>query len=328
VTAAAALGRSSDLGRIEPGKLADIVVLEADPLADIQNGRRTRLVLKAGEVHETAHLRAPALAIILSLYLVALMAPVIAPRNPDQQVLLDRLKPPSLEYPFGTDRFGRDLFSRAIWATRVSLGVSLAAMLISVGIGALVGIASGFFGGWVDGAVMRVTDLFIAFPVFVLLITLVAIYGSSAVLMTIFLGLAVWPPTARIVRAEVLSMRTREFIVAARVIGTNATRVILLHMLPNVLPLIAIAATLRVAQVILIEASLSYFGLGVPPPAATWGNMVADGRSVLDSAWWITTFPGLLVVLTVLAYNLMGDGLRDVVDPRRQHLGRRATLGE
>jgi peptide/nickel transport system permease protein len=268
------------------------------------------------------------LAIILLLYLVALSAPVLAPRNPDQQVLLDRLKPPSLEYPLGTDRFGRDQLSRAMWAARVSLGVSLAAMVISVTIGALVGMASGFFGGWVDGVMMRLTDLFIAFPVFVLLITLFAIYGSSALLMAVFLGLAAWPQTARIVRAEVLSIRAREFVLAARVLGASAARIVLRHMLPNVLPLVAIAATLRVAQVILIEASLSFFGLGVPPPAATWGNMVADGRSVLDSAWWIATFPGLLIVLTVLAYNLMGDGLRDVVDPRRQQLSKRTALGE
>lgn len=204
-----------------------------------------------------------------------------------------------------------------MWAARVSLGVSLAAMLVSVVIGALVGMCSGFFGGVVDSVIMRGTDLFIAFPIFILLITLVAIYGSNLVLMIVFLGLAAWPPTARIVRAEVLSLRTRDFVLSARVVGASAGRIILVHLLPNVVPLIVVAATLRVAQVILIEASLSYFGLGVPPPAATWGNMVADGRAVLDTAWWVTTFPGLLIVLTVLAYNLMGDGLRDVFDPRR-----------
>jgi peptide/nickel transport system permease protein len=257
------------------------------------------------------------LSIILVLYAIAILAPLLAPHDPDQQILLDRLKPPGLEYPFGTDRFGRDLLSRAMWASRVSLGVSLAAMLVSVVIGALVGMISGFSGGLLDSFIMRGTDLFIAFPIFVLLITLVAIYGSSLVLMIVFLGLAAWPPTARIVRAEVLSLRARDFVLSARVVGASASRVILVHLLPNVIPLIVVAATLRVAQVILIEASLSYFGLGVPPPAATWGNMVADGRSVLDTAWWVTTFPGLLIVLTVLAYNLMGDGLRDVFDPRR-----------
>jgi peptide/nickel transport system permease protein len=257
------------------------------------------------------------LSIILIMYAVAILAPLLAPHDPDQQVLLDRLKPPGLEHPFGTDRFGRDLLSRAMWAARVSLGVSLAAMLVSIVFGALVGLLSGFSGGVIDSIIMRFTDLFIAFPIFILLIALVAIYGSSLTLMIVFLGLAAWPPTARIVRAEVLSLRAREFVMSARVVGANTARIILIHLLPNVVPLIVVAATLRVAQVILIEASLSYFGLGVPPPAATWGNMVADGRSVLETAWWVTTFPGLLIVLTVLAYNLMGDGLRDVFDPRR-----------
>jgi peptide/nickel transport system permease protein len=267
------------------------------------------------------------LGIILVLYAVAVFAPMLAPRNPDEQVLLDRLKPPSLDHLFGTDRFGRDILSRAIWAARISLGVSLAAMLLSIGLGSTVGVVAGFAGGHVDSVLMRFTDLFIAFPVFILLLTLVAIFGSSIGLVVLFLGLTAWPSTARLVRAEVLSLRTREFVLAARIIGARRLRIMVWHILPNVVPLVAVAATLRVATVILIEASLSYFGLGVAPPAATWGNMVADGRQVLEAAPWVSTFPGLLVMLTVLAYNLLGDGLRDVVDPRRQNIGRAAAAG-
>jgi len=258
------------------------------------------------------------LAVILSLYIIALLAPVVAPHDPNAQILTDRLKPPSLQYPFGTDRFGRDILSRAIWAARVSLGVSLAAMSVSVILGSVVGLISGYFGGVLDGVLMRLTDLAIAFPAFILLITLVAIYGSSLVLMVLFLGLIAWPGAARTVRAEVLSLRTREFVLAARLIGASTPRIILLHILPNVVALIVVAATLQVAVMILVEAGLSFFGLGVPPPAATWGNMVADGQGVLEVAGWVSTVPGLLIVLTVLAYNLMGDGLRDVFDPRRR----------
>jgi peptide/nickel transport system permease protein len=257
------------------------------------------------------------LGVLVLLYLVALFAPVLAPHDPDAQVLLERLKPPSLAHLFGTDPLGRDVLSRLIWAGRVSLGVSLMATLITVVVGAMVGLASGFLGGWIDNVIMRGTDIFLAFPIFLLLITVVAIYGSNTVLFVLFLGLAAWPATARLVRAEALSLRERDFVLAARVVGASSPRIMVQHILPNVVPVLVVAATLRVATVILIEAGLSYFGLGVPPPTATWGNMVADGRVVLDVAWWITTFPGGMVVITVLAYNLLGDGLRDVLDPRR-----------
>lgn len=258
------------------------------------------------------------LTVVAGLYLVALLAPVIAPYDPNGQALMDRLKPPSAEHLFGTDSLGRDLLSRAIWGARISLIVSLVATLITVAIGALFGLVSGFFGRWVDNVMMRLTDVFLAFPIFILLITVIAIYGSSLSLLILFLGLAAWPSTARLVRAEVLSLGSRDFVLAARVSGASSARIMAVHMLPNVVPVLVVAATLRVAIVILVEAGLSYFGLGVPPPAPSWGNMVADGRLYLDTAWWITTFPGVLVVVTVLAYNLLGDGLRDVFDPRRR----------
>lgn len=258
------------------------------------------------------------LTIVVAFYLVALLAPLLAPADPNAQVLLERLKPPSAEHPLGTDSLGRDILSRAIWATRVSLGVSLVAMLITVSVGALVGLVAGFRGGVVDEILMRITDVFLAFPVFILLITVIAIYGSSITLLILFLGLSAWPLTARTVRAEVLSLKGRDFVEAARVSGATTSRILLRHLLPNVVSVIVVAATLRVATVILVESGLSYFGLGVSPPTPTWGNMVADGRLFLDTAWWITTFPGALVVITVFAYNLLGDGLRDELDPRRR----------
>jgi peptide/nickel transport system permease protein len=256
--------------------------------------------------------------IIGSLYLIALLAPLITPQDPNAQVLLDRLKPPSPQHWLGTDQLGRDMLSRAIWAARVSLGVSLVATFITLVVGTSVGLASGYFGGWLDQLLMRMTDVFLAFPVFILLITVVAIYGASVWLLILFLGLVAWPEAARLVRAEVLSLAQREFSLAARVIGAGNIRIMLRHILPNVVPVLVVSATLRVALVILVEAGLSYFGLGVPPPAPSWGNMVADGKLLMNSAWWITTFPGALVVLSVLGYNLLGDGLRDVLDPRRR----------
>lgn len=257
------------------------------------------------------------IAVLLFLYVVAILAPLLAPADPNKQVLLERLRPPSTAHWFGTDSLGRDILSRAIWAARVSLAVSFVAMLITVVVGTIVGGVAGFLGGAADDLLMRFTDVVLAFPLFILLITVVAIYGSSVSLLILFMGLTAWPLTARTVRAEVLSLKKRDFVEAARVSGASNARILLVHILPNVVAVIVVAATLRVASVILIEAGLSYFGLGVPPTTPTWGNMVADGRLFLETAWWITTFPGLLIVITVFAYNLLGEGLRDQLDPRR-----------
>lgn len=257
-------------------------------------------------------------AVLITMYLVGLLAPLLAPHDPNAQVLLDRLKPPSGAHPLGTDHLGRDILSRAMWATRVSLSVSLVAMLITIGVGTVLGLLSGFLGGGVDMAIMRFTDMLMAFPIFVLLITIVAIFDSGLGLLILFLGLTAWPPAARTIRAEVLSLKHRDFIDAARVNGATTARILWVHVLPGVLPVILVSATLRVATVILVESSLSYFGLGVTPPTPTWGNMAAEGRLYLATAWWITAFPGALIVITVLAYNLLGDGLRDELDPRRR----------
>src|SRR4051794_26559808 len=254
---------------------------------------------------------------LLLFYFVALFAPVFAPHDPNKQVLLERLKAPSVAHLMGTDGLGRDILSRAIYGGRASLTVSLVATLMSIVIGTQIGLIAGWFGGWPDNLLMRVADIFLAFPSFILLITVVAIYGSSVTLLILFLGLAAWPETARLARAETLSLRKREFVLAAQVSGARDRRILFVHILPQLIPLLIVAATLRVAIVILIEAALSYFGLGVTPPTPSWGNMVADGRTYLATAWWITTFPGLLIVATVLLYNLLGDGLRGTLDPPR-----------
>jgi peptide/nickel transport system permease protein len=255
--------------------------------------------------------------VLLIFYLVALLAPLTAPYDPNQQVLIDRLKAPSLDHPMGTDGLGRDVLSRAIWGGRISLTLSVVATLVGILIGVQVGLIAGWFGGWVDNILMRTADVFLAFPIFILLITVVAIYGSSVFLLILFLGLVAWPETARFARAEVLSLRQREFVLSARVGGARDRRILFVHILPQLIPLLMVAATLRVAIVILVEAALSYFGLGVTPPTPSWGNMVADGRTYLATAWWITTFPGVLIVITVLMYNVLGDGLRELFDPPR-----------
>jgi ABC-type dipeptide/oligopeptide/nickel transport system permease subunit len=257
------------------------------------------------------------ICVLVVMYLIGVFAPWLSPADPNAQVLLERLKAPSWAHPLGTDSLGRDILSRAIWATRISLSVSLVAMLITICLGSTLGLVAGFLGGKTDMVLMRLTDMLMAFPIFILLITMVAIYGSSLRLMILFLGFTAWPLTARTIRAEVMSLRKRDYIDAARVSGASNARILLHHLLPGVLSLIIVVGTLRVATVILIESSLSYFGLGVTPPTPTWGNMAAEGRLYLETAWWITAFPGVLIVMTVLAYNLLGDGLRDELDPRR-----------
>jgi ABC-type dipeptide/oligopeptide/nickel transport system permease subunit len=252
------------------------------------------------------------------MYLIGIGAPWLAPADPNAQILLERLQAPSWDHPLGTDNLGRDILSRAIWANRISLSISLVAMLITVVVGATLGLVAGFLGGAVDTILMRLTDMLMAFPIFILLITIVAIYGSSIPLLIAFLGFTAWPLTARTIRAETLSLRSRDYIDAARINGASTVRILVHHLLPGVTSVIVVAATLRVATVILVESALSYFGLGVTPPTPTWGNMASEGRLYLDTAWWITTFPGILIVATVLAYNLLGDGLRDELDPRQR----------
>ena len=251
---------------------------------------------------------------------IAVFAGAVAPYDPNAQILADRLHAPTAAHPFGSDQLGRDVLSRVIWGSRVSLGVGFSSVVISIVIGTAIGLAAGYARGWVDNALMRFVDVFISIPVFMLLLTVVAIYGSNVALLVAFIGISAFPGAARIVRADVLSLMPREFVTAARVVGATPVRIMTRHLLPNLVPIIVVSATLRVGAAILTEAGLSYFGLGVPPPAPTWGGMVADGRTYLDVAWWVSTFPGAALLVVVIATNLVGDGLRDVFDPRRAHL--------
>jgi len=258
------------------------------------------------------------LAAILALFLVALLAPLLTPYDPIEQgdIPRDALAPPTPAHPFGTDRLGRDVLARVLFGARISLAIGLLATAVSIVLGTILGATAGYLGGKIDAAVMRFTDLMLAFPRLILVIMIVALFRPSMGLVILVIGLTQWPATARLVRGEVLSLREREFIQAARVLGLGRARIILRHIVPNVLAPVLVAATLGIGDTIVLEAGLSFLGLGVAPPAPSWGGMIADGRQSLLGAWWIATFPGLAIVGTVLAFNLLGDGLRDALDPR------------
>jgi peptide/nickel transport system permease protein len=258
------------------------------------------------------------LVVMLLLYLVTLVTPLIAPFDPAEQgnIILSRYLAPSLQHLMGTDKFGRDIFSRVLYGARISLSIGFIAVGISITLGTLIGAFAGYFGGIVDGILMRFTDMMLSFPRLVLLIVVIALFEPSIYIVVIVLGLTGWMGTARLVRGEVLSLREREFVQAARALGMNDWRIIFRHVIPNTMAPVIVSATLGIGQTILTEASLSFLGLGVQAPTPSWGNMVADGRDALINAWWIATFPGIAIVLTVVAFNLLGDGLRDALDPR------------
>jgi peptide/nickel transport system permease protein len=256
--------------------------------------------------------------IVLAFCLLAIGAPVIAPYAPEAQTLALRNRPPSLEHLMGTDALGRDILSRAIWAARVSLSIGIVSVLLSAVLSTAIGAIAGYAGGWIDNVLMRLTDALLAFPTLFLMIAIVAAFGSHLPVLIAVLGLTAWQTGARVVRGEVLSLRSREFVLVARGLGASDARVLVRHILPNLLAVVIVSATIRVALNILLEVGLSYLGLGVQSPLASWGNMVAEGKAVLRAAWWVSAFPGVFIVLTVMAFNLLGDGLRDVTDPRRR----------
>jgi len=259
--------------------------------------------------------------LLVTLALASWLAPVLAPYDPAEQRAAAAVQAPSARHLMGTDNFGRDVLSRALWGGRVSQLIGLLSMTVSVTVGVVIGALAGYYGRAVDGALMRLTETVVTFPTFFLLITLVAVFGATLPLLILAIGLTSWPITARVVRAEFLTLRERDFVHAARALGAGNARIMARHILPNVVPVIVVAATLRVAYVILVEAGLSYLGVGVPPPTPSWGSMVADGRQYLFTAWWISLFPGLFIFLTVTTYNLVGDGLRDALDPRTRETG-------
>jgi peptide/nickel transport system permease protein len=258
------------------------------------------------------------LVLLAALAAAALLTPYLAPHDPQvgDRIVETRYQSPSVEHPMGTDRFGRDVFSRVLYGARISLGIGVTAVLIAMSLGTLVGAVAGYVGGWTDSVAMRLVDMLLSFPRLVLLITLVALFEPSVALVTMVLGATGWMGTSRIVRGEVLSIREEEYVEAARALGFGDARILLRHVLPNALTPVIVSATLGVGNTILAEAALSFLGLGVQPPAASWGTMVAAGRDVMLEAWWITLFPGLAIVFTVMSFNLVGDGLRDALDPR------------
>jgi peptide/nickel transport system permease protein len=262
------------------------------------------------------------LVVVAIVVLAAVFAPLVSPFDPYEQDISHRLQPPGWRdaagalHPLGTDHLGRDIFARVIHGSRIALVVGLAAVAISGLAGMAIGLVSGYFGGRVDDVFMRLADIQLAFPFILLAIAVIGVLGPSLQNIIIVIGVSSWVVYARVVRSEVLSIREREFVQAAVALGSREARVIVRHVLPNAFTPWLVVATLDMARVIVIESALSFLGLGVQPPTPTWGGMLADGRVYLSTAWWLATFPGLAILLTVLGINLLGDGLRDTLDPR------------
>ncbi len=255
--------------------------------------------------------------IVLTLYLAAIFAPLIVTGDPVSHGDLPSMRhlPPGSGHPLGTDKFGRDILARVLYGSRISLTIGFVAVAISVLIGTAVGALAGYAGGVVDSIIMRIVDALMAIPRLFLLLTCIALFSRSIWLIIILLGATSWMATTRLVRAQILTVKEKEFVAAAEALGAGKRRIILRHLIPNTLTVIIISATLRIGGIILAEAALSFLGLGVPPPAPSWGQMVFQGREVLLDAWWVSTFPGLAIIITVIGYNLLGDGLRDAFDP-------------
>ena len=262
------------------------------------------------------------LIVVLAVLVAAVFASFVSPFDPLAQDIGQRLKEPGWQdaqgriHPLGTDHLGRDILSRIIHGSRIALSVGLAAVAISGVLGMAVGLVSGYFGGRVDDFFMRLADVQLAFPFILLAIAVIGVLGPSLRNIIIVIGVSSWVVYARVVRGEVLSTREREFVQAAVALGSRDYRVLVRHVLPNAFTPWLVVATLDMARVIVLESALSFLGLGVQPPTPTWGGMLADGRVYLSTAWWLATFPGLAILVTVLGINLLGDGLRDTLDPR------------
>ena len=254
--------------------------------------------------------------IVILLFVVSLMAPVIAPYDPGAIDLKNVLVPPSGEHWFGTDQLGRDVLSRMIWGARISLKVGFVATGLAILIGMILGAVAGYYGGWIDATIMRFVDVMLCFPAFFLILAVIAFLEPSIWNIMIVIGLTGWMGVTRLVRADFISLRERDFVRAARAIGANDARIIFMHILPNALASILVAATLGIAGAILTESALSFLGIGVQPPIPSWGNILTAGKDNIDIAWWLSLYPGLAILITVVGYNLLGEGIRDASDPR------------
>jgi len=254
--------------------------------------------------------------IVLLLFFVSVFAPLIAPYDPGQIDLKNVLLPPSLNHWFGTDQLGRDVLSRMIWGARISLKVGFVATGVAIIIGTLLGAVAGYYGGWLDAGIMRFVDIMLCFPTFFLILAVIAFLEPSIWNIMIIIGLTGWMGVTRLVRADFISLRERDFVKAAKVIGAGDLRIIFLHILPNAMASILVAATLGIAGAILTESALSFLGIGVQPPTPSWGNILTAGKDNIDIAWWLSLYPGLAILITVVGYNLLGEGIRDSLDPR------------
>lgn len=260
------------------------------------------------------------ISIIALLLLAAFFAPVISPYGQSEQNLYQRLLPPSSEHFFGTDDLGRDVFSRMIYGSRISLAVGFISVFIILFIGTSLGIISGYFGGKTDSVIMRFTDIVLCFPTFFLILLIIAFLEPNIFNVMIVIGLTSWPGLARLVRAEVLSLKEREFISVAKMMGIDNLKIFAVHILPNIISPLIVYASLAIGGAILTESALSFLGLGVQPPMSSWGQILTSGKDYIYIAWWLSVFPGIAILTTVLAFNLIGEAIRDVFDPKEEYV--------
>ena len=256
--------------------------------------------------------------LVLSVFVIAIFAPWIAPYDPSMIDIKNILVGPSSQHFFGTDDLGRDVLSRMIYGARVSLEVGFVAIGIATLIGILLGAVSGYYGGAIDSAIMRAVDIMLSIPTIFLVLAVIAILEPSIINIMVVIGLTSWMEPARLVRAEFISIKEREFVTAARALGASDSRIIFKHILPNGLSPILVSATMGIGGAVLVESALSFLGLGVQPPTPSWGSLLSSGKDNIEIAWWLSAFPGLAILITVLGYNLLGEGIRDALDPRQR----------
>jgi len=260
------------------------------------------------------------LTIITLLILVAIFAPIISPYTPSQQNIFERLQSPSLSHIFGTDDLGRDVFTRMIFGARISLLVGFISVFIILLIGTFLGIISGYYGGKIDYIIMRFTDIVLCFPTFFLIILVIAFVEPNIYNVMIVIGVTSWPGLARLVRAEVLSLKEREFILVSKMMAISNIKIFCVHILPNIISPLMVYSSLAIGGAILTESALSFLGLGVQPPMPSWGQILTSGKDYIYMAWWLSLFPGLAILVTVLAFNLIGEAIRDIFDPKEERI--------
>lgn len=260
------------------------------------------------------------ITIILLLIIIALCAPIISPYTPSQQDLSHRLQPPSLSHIFGTDDLGRDVFTRMVFGARISLAVGFISVFIILIIGTFLGIISGFYGGKTDYIIMRFTDIVLCFPTFFLILLVIAFIEPNIYNVMIVIGVTSWPGLARLVRAEVLSLKEREFILVSKMMAVSNIKIFCVHILPNIISPLMVFSSLAIGGAILTESALSFLGLGVQPPMSSWGQILTSGKDYIYVAWWLSLFPGIAILITVLAFNLVGETIRDIFDPKEENV--------